>query len=148
MARQALSHVFREGSPVGFTISARAVIDGEGNHRTPCRFNAPHKFFECLPRAGSVELVPHRRAARGVYILDCGQGGSGKHLHGSSRFGGARYSEFTIRIKKFLAGGRTREYGAVVHRAEQVRPHIDLARVAKAARSQLDVLEPFAVGAK
>jgi hypothetical protein len=60
----------------------------------------------------------------------------------------ARYSEFTIRIKKFLAGGRAREYGAIVHSAEQVRPHIDLARVAKPARSQLDVLEPFAIGAE
>jgi hypothetical protein len=59
-----------------------------------------------------------------------------------------RYSEFAIRIKKFLAGGRTREDGAVVHRAEQVRPHIYLARVAKPARSQLDTLEPFAVGAE
>jgi len=51
-------------------------------------------------------------------------------------------------MKKFLAGGRAREYRAVVHRTEQVRPHIDLALVVKPARSQLDVLKPFAVGAE
>ena len=50
--------------------------------------------------------------------------------------------------KKFLAGGRAREYGAIVHCAEQVRPHIDPAPVAKQARSQLDVLKPFPVSAE
>jgi hypothetical protein len=51
-------------------------------------------------------------------------------------------------MKEFLAGRRAREYGAVVHRAEKVRPHIDLAGVAEPARAQMDVLEAFAVGAE
>ena len=148
MTRHALAEILRAGTQVGFTVAARGVIDGERNYGTPCGFDAPHDFLACVPGGRSIQLVPHRPAVRAAHILHRGRGGGRKHLHRSSGFGGARDCDFAVRMKGFLAASGAREDRAVVHRAEQLSPHIDFGRIAKPARTQLDVLESLAVGAE
>jgi hypothetical protein len=69
-------------------------------------------------------------------------------LQSATRFGCPCDGYFAVGEERFFAACRAGEDRAVVDGTEQIDVHVYLGGVAQAARTQLDMLEPFAIGAK
>ena len=148
MAGGALAQVLRAGAQVGFAVAAGGVVDGEGDHRNPGGLHAPQDLFADVPRIGRVELMPDWAAEGLVDVFDGGRGRRRQNLQSAARFGCPGDGQFAFGEERFFTARRAQEDRAVVDGAEQLDAHVDLGGVAQAARAQLHVLVPFAIGAQ
>src|SRR5580692_458370 len=140
--------ILRTGAEVGFTVTAGGVIDSESDDRAPGGLHAPQNFFADFPGVRRVELIPDRAAEGLVDIFDGRRGCRREKLQSATRFRCPCDGQFAVGKERLFAPCRAQEDRAVVGSTEQIDTHVDLGGVAQAARAQLDVLEPFAIGAE
>ena len=148
VAGRALLHVLRARAQKRFAVAPGRVIHGQGDHRAPRSFDAVQDLLAGLPRTRRVELLPHRPAQRLVDFFDGRRCRRGQELQSAARFGRPRHGQFAAHTERFLAAGRAQEDRAAVRGAEQLDAHVHFRSVAQPPRTQLNVLEPFAIGAQ
>ncbi len=142
----ALREIFWPRPQIRFAVAAGCVVDRECDDGAAGCLYPAQQLLARRPRAGRVQLIPDRPAERGVHVFDAGRRGRRENLQRTACFRGPRHGDFAFRMERLLTSGRTKKNRAGVRRAEQLDARVDLRRVMKSSRPELNVLESFAVG--
>ena len=124
---------------------ARGQVDRERERRAAGPLRALDHALRHVPVARRVELEPDRRAARLAHVLDRVVGDSRQHLERVLRFRRARDRDFAVGMKRLLRADGAEQDRRRVALAEELDGHVDVRDVDEPLRSELDLLEPFAV---
>ena len=93
MAVEALVQILAASAEVGFTVTARGVIDRESDDRATRGFHAPQNFLIRIPGGRCVQLIPDRLASFFAHLFDGRRGCRRQKLQSAMRFCRARATD-------------------------------------------------------
>ena len=138
MAAGALARVELAHAQRGFLVAAAIAVDCNRDRDRTLAFHAFDVVLRDLEFVGRIELRPDRPAARGDHVGDRGACLCREDHQMVADLGGSGDTLLAVGMIAAMPAGRIDDDRRFVLLSENLRAHIDLADVDKAARTELE----------